>query len=150
MDELSKIINDYKAEHNDQNYLSYPASKLANETIFKYYEIIEESFDENNNPIKETDFEKLDLEVLKPFIEKVFELRKTSSYDRRLEPIVEIISGVRKQIYLVKQRALEFSTNIENQYNNLIVDAEEKSYLTIISEIHDVLESELGKIKIDQ
>lgn len=150
MDELSKLINDYKAENTEDDYLTFPASKLANETIFKYYEIIGESFDENNNPVRETDFEKMDQEVLKPFIEKALELRKTPTYDRRLEPIVEVIGGIRKQLFLIKQRALEFSTTVESQYNNLVVDGEDKSYLTVISEIHNILETELSKVDLRQ
>ena len=53
MDRLSELINIYKREKNSENYLKYPASALANETIFRYYKIIEESFDEDRNPIKD-------------------------------------------------------------------------------------------------
>lgn len=54
MDRLSVLINVYLQEIGQEEYLKYPASSLANETIFRYYKIIEESFDEDRNPIKET------------------------------------------------------------------------------------------------
>jgi len=152
MDELSKIINTYLAENTRDNYLSFPASSLANTTILRYYDIIAESYDENRNPIRETDFVKLDEEVLKFFNQEVLELRKDeNTYDSRLEPIVEFIGTLRKQLYLIKQRAQEFATSIESQYEHLMVDKEnEKSYITIIDEIHSILETELEKITIEE
>lgn len=150
MDELSKIINLYLAENNRENYLTFSASRLANETIARYYEIIDESFDENQNPIKETDFVKIDEEVLKFFNQQAIELRNTGeNYERRLEPIVEFIGTLRKQSFLIKQRAHEFAGSIETQYNNLMIDGEQKSYVTIIGEILDILEIELEKIKLE-
>lgn len=53
--------------------MKYPASDLANETIFRYYTIIEESFDEDRNPIKETDLFEIDEKVLKFFNQEAVE-----------------------------------------------------------------------------
>lgn len=151
MDRLSELINIYKRETNPEDYLKYPASALANETIFRYYKIIEESFDEDRNPIKETDLNEIDETVLKFFNQEALAIRNgEDGYDIRLEPIVELISSLRKQIYLVKQRAIEFSESIESQYNNLMIDdGENKSYVNLISEIHSMLETELNKVKIE-
>jgi len=149
MDNLSKLINEYFAENAYDNYLKFPASKLANETIFKYYEVINESFDEEKNFVKETDFAKLDDEVLIPFIKSVMEFRKKpEGYDRRLEPLVELISNIRKQISLIKQKSLEFASMIESQYIDLMIDQDEKSYFTVLNEIHSILDEELEKVMI--
>lgn len=151
MDRLSELINIYKREKNSENYLEYPASALANETIFRYYKIIEESFDEDRNPIKETDLNEIDETVLKFFNQEALAIRNgEEDFDVRLEPIVELIGNLRKQIYLIRQRAIEFSGSIESQYNNLMIDDEEnKSYVTLIQEIHSMLETELSKIKVE-
>lgn len=151
MDRLSELINIYKREKNSENYLEYPASALANETIFRYYKIIEESFDEDRNPIKETDLNEIDETVLKFFNQEALAIRNgEEDFDVRLEPIVELISNLRKQIYLIRQRAIEFSESIESQYNNLMIDdGENKSYVTLIQEIHSMLETELSKIKVE-
>lgn len=149
MDELSKLINDYLEENAYENYLKFPASKLANETIFKYYDVINESFDEEKNFVKETDFAKLDNDVLVPFIEKVIQFRKKpEGYDRRLEPLVELISNIRKQINLIKQKSLEFASMVENEHSSLMIDGNDKSYFTILNEIHAILDEELEKITI--
>tara|TARA_R110002012_G_scaffold321859_1_gene551920 strand:- start:1288 stop:2439 length:1152 start_codon:yes stop_codon:yes gene_type:complete len=151
MDRLSELINIYKREKNSENYLEYPASALANETIFRYYKIIEQSFDEDRNPIKETDLNEIDDTVLKFFNLEALAIRNgEEDFDVRLEPIVELISNLRKQIYLIRQRAIEFSESIESQYNNLMIDdGENKSYVTLIQEIHSMLETELSKIKVE-
>lgn len=152
MDELANFINLYLAENSRTTYLTFAPSKLANETIIKYYKIIEDSYDENGNAIKETDFTKLDNEVLKYFVEEVVKLRPYEElYDVRLEPIVELISNLRKQIQHVKQRAVEFAENVELQYNNLnISNQDDKSYIAIINEIHSVIEEELKKVIITE
>ncbi len=152
MDRLSQLINIYLRETNREDYLKYPASALADQTIFRYYKIIEESFDENRNPIKETDLIEIDENVLKYFNQEALAIKNgEQDYDIRLEPIVELISNLRKQIYLIKHRAIEFSESIESQYNNLMIDdGDNKSYLNLITEIHSMLEEELNKVKIEE
>jgi hypothetical protein len=151
MDRLSELINIYLTETSQEDYLKFPASVLANKTIFRYYKIIEESFDEDRNPIKETDLIEIDETVLKYFNKEALAIRNGEDvFDVRLGPIVELISNLRKEIYLVKQRAIEFSGSIESQYNNLMIDdGENKSYVTLISEIHSMLETELSKVEIE-
>ncbi len=133
------------------DYLKYPASALANETIFRYYKIIDESFDEDRNPIKETDLNEIDENVLKFFNQEALAIRNgEEDFDIRLEPIIELIGNLRKQIYLIRQRAIEFSESIESQYNNLMIDdGENKSYVNLIIEMHSMLETELSKIKLE-
>jgi hypothetical protein len=151
MDRLSILINAYLQEIGHEEYLKYPASSVANETIFRYYKIIEESFDEDRNPIKETDLHEIDETVLKFFNQEALAIRNgEEDFDVRLEPIIELIGNLRKQIHLIKNRAKEFSESIESQYNNLMIDdGENKSYLNLISEIHAMLENELNKIVIE-
>lgn len=151
MDRLSSLINVYLKESSQEYYLKFPASALANETIFRYYKIIEESFDENRNPIKETDMLEIDEKVLKFFNQEALGIRNgKDDFDIRLEPIIELVGNLRKQIHLIKQRAIEFSESIESQYNNLMVDdGENKSYLNLIIEIHSILETELAKVVIE-
>lgn len=152
MDELANFINLYLAENSRQNYLTFEPSKLVNKTIFNYYKILEDSYDEDLNSVKETDFIEIDNKVLKYFIEGVIKLRSYEQlYDVRLEPIVELISNLRIQISDVKQRALEFAKNVELQYNHLNVsNGDEKSYIAIVNEIHLTIEEELKKVIIDE
>lgn len=151
MDRLSELINTYLQEIGQEEYLKYPASSLANETIFRYYKIIQESFDEDRNPIKETDLLEIDETVLKFFNQEALAIRNGDEiFDVRLEPIIELISNLRKQIHLIKQRAIEFSESVESQYNNLMIDdRENKSYVNLISEINSMLEAELSKVVIE-
>jgi hypothetical protein len=150
MNELANILSLYMAEKPHEDYLSYPASALAHETIGRYYKIIDESFDENKNPIKETDFVKLKNEVLGFLIDEILKQRKNyAEYDVRLGQIVERSSDLIKEIHLIEQRALEFSLNIESQYNNLMIDmGDTKSYFTIIDKIYSIIDIELSKHKI--
>ncbi|MCJ8163722.1 hypothetical protein MKJ04_02645, partial [Pontibacter sp. E15-1] len=118
----------------------------------KYYKIIEDSFDENGNPIRETDLTEIDEKILKFFNQEAMVIRNgEANFDIRLEPIAELISNLRKQIFFVKQRAIEFSESIECQHKNLIIDdGENKSYVTLINDIHTSLEIELNKVLIEE
>ncbi|XRE44556.1 hypothetical protein ACIVBQ_002760 [Tenacibaculum discolor] len=150
MNKLSQIINLYLTETNSPDYLAFPASSLANETIARYYNIVNENFDEEGNPISETDFDRVNNEVLLYFNTQALNLRNQEGYDPRLNPIVEFCANIRKQIFLIKQRSQEFSQSVEIQYNNLMINQEDKkSYYKIIDEIHEVLESELKDITIE-
>jgi hypothetical protein len=148
----SQMINAYKAEKQNIDYLNYPASKLCNETLFKYYEIVEQSFDENKRPIKETDFHRIDIDVLKYFLDISIKYRnEQNDFDRRLEPIIEFVSNIRRKIVLIKNRMIEVSDNIENEYFKLMIDnKKEKSFKTSLEEIGEVLEEELLKINIEK
>ena len=89
MNKLSEIINLYLTETSSSDYLNFPASNLANETIARYYNIVNENFDEEGNPISETDFDRINEEVLLHFNTEALILRKQKGYDPRLNPIIE-------------------------------------------------------------
>jgi hypothetical protein len=151
MTEAAKILTLYKTEKGD-DYLNYPASTAANEMIRRYYEVIGESFDENGNMKSETDFKKIEQNVLKIFItEYLLQRDNPMIFDARLEILAEIASKMRKDIFLIKSRVIEFSNNIELQYNNLNVDNEgEKSIVTLIKEIQGIINEGLEKINIEK
>jgi hypothetical protein len=150
MNKLSQIINLYLTETNSPDYLTFPASNLANETIARYYNIINENFDQEGNPISETDFDRINEEVLLYFSTQALNLRKLEGYDSRLNPIIEFCGNLRKQLSLIKQLSQQFTQSVETEHNNLMTDQEEKkSYFTIIDEIHKVLDSELEDILIE-
>lgn len=137
----SQLLTAYKFEHNNIDYLNYPASKIVNQAISKYYEIIGKNYDEGGNFISETDYDEFSNDMLKPFIANYLEQREDPvNFDRRLEPIAQEASNVRKQIHLIKQESLWFANNVENQYNSLMVDEGDlKSTHTVIKEIHDFI-----------
>lgn len=148
MDQCSALINAYKSEHSENTYLSLPASKLANEVIRRYYEVLEEGYDNQGNIINETDFIKIDDYVLRFLIEESLKQRDNQEiFDRRLEPLVEAAANIKKQINLIKERSIEFATNIKSQYKNLNVDnAEEKSIVTVVTEIKDIVKNKLDTL----
>ncbi|WP_420553245.1 hypothetical protein [Tenacibaculum aiptasiae] len=149
MNELSKFINLYLSENNRETYLSYKASRLANETVARYYNIINSNFNDDNQPINETDFEEINENVLLFFITNALELKKTKAYDDRLNPIIQFCGDLRKYLFEIKQRSFEFSESVESQYNSLMIDNESnKSYYTIIDNIHEMLRSELENLTI--
>lgn len=116
-----------------------------------YYNCLNENFDENGNVISETDLEKIGNVILKTFIQKVLDQRENpDTYDRKLEPISEMASNIRKQLFLIKQLSIQFANSVEDQYNQINIDTEDKkSIVTRMTEIKDLLNSELKKIKID-
>lgn len=135
----SKLLTDYKIEHNENDYLNFPASNSVNEAISTYHEIIAKNYDANGNFKSETDFDEFSNDMLKPFIEDFLEQREEpSTFDRRLEPIAQVASDIRKQIHLIKQESFWFAGNVEQQYNSLMLDEKDsKSTRTVIKEIHE-------------
>lgn len=144
----SQLLTDYKTEHNENDYLSFPASNGVNKAISAYYEIIAKNYDENGNFKSETDFDEFSNDMLKPFIEDFLEQREEpSAFDRRLEPIAQVASDIRKQIHLIKQESFWFASNVEQQYNSLMVDkTDSKSTHTVIKEIHEFVSGGLNAI----
>lgn len=140
-----KILSNYKTEHEDTNYLELPASKCINEAMGKYYEIIAKNYDEEGNFLSETDFDEFSNYMLLPFIANVLDQREDSAtFDRRLEPLGQLASEIRKKIHLIKQESLLFSKNVEQQYSSLIIDKDEsKSTATVIKEIHEFISNGL-------
>ena len=92
----------------------------------KYYKIIAKNYDEEGNFLSETDFDEFSNYMLLPFITNVLDQREDSAtFDRRLEPIGQLASEIRKKIHLIKQESLLFSKNVEQQYSSLIIDKDE-------------------------
>lgn len=145
IDEGSEILTDYKTKFPPDEYLNKPASIAVNEAIRGYHEIVEESYDDQRNIVKETDFLKLKDEMLLPLINKILEQReKPETFERKLESIGQQAANIRTQIAMIEKESIWFSNNVEEQYNSLIVDKDEsKSTYTVIKEIHEFISNGL-------
>lgn len=146
IDEGTELLTDYKTKFPPDEYLDQPASKAVNESIRDYYKILDESYDDHGNMIKETDFLKLKDEMLLPLINKILEQReKPETYDRKLESIGQQAANIRTQIAMIEKESIWFSNNVEEQYNTLIVDKDDfKSTNTVITEIHEFISTGLN------
>lgn len=134
---------------NYENYLSHPILLLANETIRINYEIIESSYDEFRNPVSETDWQEIDEKLLKNFIEEALKLRGSEFFDPTLTSIIAFASNIRRDIILVKQRAIEFSSEVNSQYNNLLVDSDQKSVGKLLTLLQKEINEALLKAKLE-
>tara|TARA_R110002051_G_scaffold7053_3_gene33257 strand:- start:6146 stop:7294 length:1149 start_codon:yes stop_codon:yes gene_type:complete len=141
IDDGSELLTDYKTKFPPNEYLEQPASKTVNESIRDYHKIIDESYDEQGNMIKETDFMKLKDDMLLPLITKILEQReKPETFERKLESIGQQAANIRTQIAMIEKESIWFSNNVEEQYNMLMVDkGDDKSTKTVIKEIHDFI-----------
>ena len=137
----SQLLTQYKIEKSENDYLNFPASNSVNTAMSKYYEIIQKNYDEEGNFKSETDFDEFNEDMLLPFIENVLAQREEpATFDRRLEPIGQLASTIRKKIHLIKQESIWFAGNVEKQYNSLMVDKDDfKSTNTVIKEIHEFI-----------
>ncbi|SMP31107.1 hypothetical protein [Chryseobacterium profundimaris] len=149
----SKILQflDYNANLiiNYEGNQSHPVRTLANETIRINYEIVEASYDEFGNPMSETDWQEIDEKLLKNFIEEALKLRGSIYFDPTLIPIIEFASNIRKDIILVKQRAIEFSSEVITQYNNLLVDDEQDSIGKLLANLQTEINDGLLRAKLE-
>jgi ABC-type multidrug transport system fused ATPase/permease subunit len=134
---------------NYEDNQSHPVAILANEAIRINYEIIEASYDEFGNPVSETDWQEIDEKLLKNFIEKALKLRGNIYFDPTLIPIIEFASNIRKDIILVKQRAIEFSSEVITQYNNLLVDGEQDSIGKLLANLQTEINDGLLRAKLE-
>lgn len=134
-----------------EEYLKLPASSLVNETTHRYHKILNKSYDEDGNSIAETDLGEISNDVLKFFLEEALTQRNDpKTFDRKLEGLMEKASDLRKQINFIKEKALEFSQNIEVQYNIIKVDSEgAKSTVTVLNEIKDFVKGILDKLDMN-
>ncbi|WP_407485518.1 hypothetical protein [Elizabethkingia miricola] len=125
---------------------------LSNEVIRINYEIINSSYDEHENPIAETDWQEVDEKLLKYFIIEALQLRETGQFDPILTPIITYASNIRKDITQIKQRAIEFSEEVKTQYDNLLVDGNEKSVSTLLNDLQAEINNSLlnSKLEIDE
>lgn len=135
-----------------ESYLLNENAIIPNDAIKINYEIIGKNYDENGNPLSETDWMEIDSKLLKTFIERTFELNNQGILDTRLLPIITIASDIRKDIRLITQRAKEFSAQITLQYNDLFNDEiGELSVETTLLKINEkIINSlEMAKFEID-
>ncbi|WP_054513075.1 hypothetical protein [Chryseobacterium sp. ERMR1:04] len=138
MDSFAQLVNDYNAR-NLLNYLNISEVKISNEALLNYYHVINGNFDENNNPISETDFNKINEKVLEPFLQDALFIRNNKpNYDRNIEPLIEKIANIRKDIKLLKNRKFEFSISLEKEYKTLIEDTNNQR--SIIFELTEIKE----------
>lgn len=132
---------------NYDSNLSHPVAILSNEVIKINYEIVKSSYDEFGNPVSETDWQEIDEKLLKNFIEEALKLRGGMYFDPTLIPIIEFASNIRKDIFLVKQRAIEFSSEVNSQYNNLLVNGEEESVGKLLTNLQTEINNGLSAAK---
>ncbi|WP_428070393.1 hypothetical protein [Chryseobacterium gambrini] len=151
MNNFSQLINNYHSQ-NPLNYLNIPEVKISNNAIYSYYNIVNENVDENQKPISETDFNRINEEILKPFLEDALFIRNNNpNYDRQIEVYIESISNIRKDIQFLKNRKSEFAQSLENEYNSLIVDKDQQiSILNELSIIQNDIKLAIKKIDINK
>jgi hypothetical protein len=122
---------------------------LVNNLMHNYHVVINESFDKEGNVLKETDVEKISNVVLLGFIKEIIIARdKNENYDPLVMPIVEKIVAIRKSISLIKQRATEFSRNLEEAHSKLVVDVEKEkpSTLTALKQLKGFIDQQLHNL----
>lgn len=145
----SDIVSNYRNTYGDR-FLQYPESNLCNDSILRFYEMVNEGIDENMYPTRETDLNKIDKEVLGKFIESALLLRKNSSnWDKNLEALIKSSSDLRKEIQSAKVRMKEVANNLSHTRDTFVKDEEESvSNFTQFKKITSILESEMTKISI--
>lgn len=122
---------------------------LANETIKINYEIIGKNFDASGNPISETDWEEIDEKLLKKFITDTNSLKDEGNLDIKMIPVIANASNIRKEIALLKSRAIEFADQIKLQYDDLFNDeAGELSIETTLLQINEKIKKSLEIAKL--
>ncbi|SEF51614.1 hypothetical protein SAMN05421847_0196 [Halpernia humi] len=135
-----------------ENYLLNENAFAANDAIRINYEIIKENYDEDGNPLSETDWMEIDSKLLKTFIERTSSINNQGNLDTRLLPIITMSSDIRKDIKLITQRAKEFSEQITLQCNDLFNDEiGELSVETTLIKINEKIKNslEVAQIEID-
>lgn len=126
--------------------------ELINETIQVNQDILQENYDEDGNPLSETDWAIVDDKLLKPFIISALELKNGGLLDGELISVIEYASNVRKDIALLKNRSTEFADQIILQYEDLFNDkVGELSVETSLFQINEKIKKalEIAKIEID-
>ncbi|MCH2034653.1 MAG: hypothetical protein MK202_14170 [Tenacibaculum sp.] len=141
----SQLLTTYKIDNGNETYLNFPASSLVNNTIDSYYKIVNGNYNEEGNIKKEIDYTVFSDKMLFPFIQEALDQRENPAlFDRRLEPLIQLASDIRKKIHLIKQEGIWFANNVEEQYKILIVDKEDsKSTKTVIKEILEFISKDL-------
>jgi hypothetical protein len=70
-------------------------------------------------------------------------------FDPAIIPIIEFVSNIRKDIILLKQRAIEFSSEVSSQYNNLLVDGEQESVGKLLADLQTEISDALSTAKLE-
>lgn len=150
MNEASNLINNHY-EKDKSGYLSHPEVKLCNNLIANYYSCLQNNLDENQNPTSETDFNFINHEILEPFLNDALFIRSTVlNFDRTIEILMEKVSNIRKDIQLIKQRKIEFSNSLEEEYKKLVIGKkDDKSIILELENIQIQISSTLEKIEIN-
>jgi hypothetical protein len=145
----TKYTEEYKLKYPMVTAASSPEWAAVNKLILDYQALIDESFGPNGEMLGETDFNKMSNHVLLNFIKKALDIREANpNYNKKLLSLIEISAEVRRDIALIRQRATEFSKNVQGEYEKLIIDEEDKkSTLTIIKELKVFIDLELLKIQ---
>jgi len=151
IEECTDLISEYHNEF-EETYLNWPASRLCNDTILRNRDIIESNLDENGNPIDETDLQRIDEEVVRNFITEALRLREDfADFDTRLHPIMKQAVTTRRLIQEIKNRMRETASNIEIEYNKLIITTEDrKSYYDELIAIKELLEITTNQIDVNK
>ena len=126
--------------------------ELINETIKVNRDILQENYDEDGNPLSETDWAIIDDKLLKSFIISALELKSGGLLEPELISVIEYASNVRKDIALLKNRSTEFADQIKLQYDDLFNDeVGELSVETTLKNINEKIKNslEMAKIEID-
>ena len=141
----SQLLTNYKVEKSNENYLQFPASRIVNQAMDNYYNIIKQNYDDDGNFKGEADFDEFNKSMLLPFIQLALTQRENpQTFDRRLEPLIQLASDTRKNINLIKQESIWFSKNIETQYKVLMIDEENaKSNYTVVQELLEFISKEI-------
>lgn len=148
MEMSTKYTEEFKTRYPMVSSTSSPEWVAVDSLILDYHAVIDESYGPSGEMIKETDFDKMSGSVLLRFIENILEVRRINpNYDIRVQPLIEISAEVRRETELIKQRAIEFSINIEGEYKKLMIDKEgENSTLTSIKKLKKFVDEELSKL----
>lgn len=126
--------------------------ELINETIKINRDILQENYDEDGNPLSETDWAIIDDKLLKSFIIGALELKNGGLLEAELISVIEYASNVRKDIALLKNRSTEFADQVNLQYDDLFNDeVGELSVETTLTYINEKIKNslEMAKIEID-
>lgn len=151
LDEASSIINTFH-RNSPLDYLEHPEVQLCNNLIGRYYEVVDESYDEELNAISETDFNKISEDVLKRFIVEALEMRRLyPEYDRSIEKLLDIAAFLRKNINDAKVKKKIFVDSLKKEYNSLIVSTkEEKSILDELKVLREQVKTSLDKVDLNK
>lgn len=158
INKISKIIFDSQVTY--QSHIKVPFINAFNKCIGNYYKIITKNFDENKNPISETDFNEIDEKVLKVLLDDLMfiinvDRENLSPYEQNdfhtIEEIIQQISDMRKKMQSLRNKKHQFAISLEKEYKKL-VDGNEQD-ISVIDELLQIKQSidkEISVIKYEE